>query len=200
MGRSPLFEYFARVQISKGRLDNFQDLVIGNKVRFVFKKPKTKENGDPNIDDVILNTSDVIARGLSRTCSTYGRKECFIPKEVDSFIITKKTKYNFWRIWEYDPWNPYVDNTIENIFLFKKMCEKYILPDDVSSHLQSFLHVQYEYIDIEIEDQEQLATFVIRSDGSILDYEDFSIRGYVEKIVVIQQTKTIGPKMSVNIK
>jgi hypothetical protein len=175
MGRSPLFEYFVNVIESKETLPGYEGLRIRDRIRLIPQKQDNPETGP-----------EAFRRyGVSRSCSTYGMEEIELPTKDQVFVLEGKQKYVFWRVFDYDPWNPTVDETLEKIFLTKKIGER--LSSDIHSHLKSFLCAEYHCLLVDIvNDEDKMVTFTIRSDGSILNIEDFSIRGQltvIEKVL-----------------
>jgi hypothetical protein len=181
MGRSPLFEYFVQVMDSKKILPGYEGLQLRDRIRLI---PQKQDANDTSSGESSRHTR----YGVSRCCSTYGMEEIFLPTEDQVFVLEGKQKYIFWKVFEYDPWNPSVDETFEKIFLTKKIGER--LSSDIHSHLKSFLCTEYHCLVVDIvDDEDKMVTFTIRSDGSLLNIEDFSVRGQltlIEKVVDIK--------------
>lgn len=168
MGRSPLFEYFVNAIESKDMVPGFEHIKVKDYIRII-PLSKEKEASIPQI------------YGISRSCSTYGREEIFFPTADKIFIVENKNKYIFWKVYDYDPWNPFLDDTLEKIFLTKIIGNR--LSEDIHSNIKSFLSAEYRCISLDIvNNDDKVVTFVIRSDGTILNIEDFSIRGYIQHI------------------
>lgn len=177
MGRSPLFEHFVHLIEARKVLPGYEGLELHDRIRLIVHKPGEEGNGGGEIQKIhkIL--------GVSRSCSTYGMEEVYLPKDDQVFTLWGKQKYIFWRVFDYDPWRPGYDTTMEKIFLMKKIGER--LSSDIHSHIKSFLCTEYDCILVDIVDnQDKMVTFIIRSDGSLLNIEDFSVRG---QLVLIQK-------------
>ena len=177
MGRSPFFEYFIAAKQAGRDLQIYKNLKFGDLVKMsaveeVEQEPRCME--------------------ISRACSTYGREELYLPKLADVLRIERKYKKKIWKISEYDPWNPFDDDTDEKILCLRAVTEKR-LPGEIGHVIESYLCAEYRFVEVESIDPTKMATFLLRSDGSLLNIEDFSYRGQIEDI---EDVSSEFPKMN----
>jgi hypothetical protein len=163
MGRSPFFEYFIRPMHAGSDMTLYHQIKRG-----AFLKMSAYEDLSHQY-------------GISRSCSCYGREEVYLPTDADLFTVSRKIKKKIWKMSEYDPWCRDVKDHHENIFLLRQIICK--MPECLQLLIESYLCVEYKLIEVDTIDPLKMATFFVRSDGSILNIEDFSYRG---KIITIK--------------
>jgi len=163
MGRSPLFHLFFTPHEADRDVAGYRGLNEEDKILLIMDR-------------------ECQSGGIERSCSTYGASEVYLPDSSEIYQVVAIHSSTFWRIFDYDPFRPCRDDTVEKIHLTRRFCDK-ILPELYSS-ITSFLCCKYEYIELKVAgDDTKMPTFFVRSDGSVLNSECFSIRGQVKEIL-----------------
>lgn len=167
--RSPLDIYFMDAVEAKGTLADWKKLEPGRVISVNMASATDSE--------------EIIPLSVSRGWSIPFDQELWVPRDsTQKWRVVEKKKETIWKIFHYDPWDPSEDTTLSCLCHLQRICDNY-LSDDVHETIKSFLCARYEYIVVEpVNKEEGIPTFVIRSNGNVIDMFDFRIRGHIDSL------------------